>query len=171
MLRKKKTSVANPLFSYLHQNWLVRTECLFYAMGNLLFGALLFQIKFKIVLKEYASNPRMCVAAYFLFWTFFKKFKHTRKGFQVKSFLSSIYQVEVKKVKNWRDSFQWHPLVKAYHCSHNTEQENKWMHPKIVLTLNNIQPFSGCLSASKSAHQWTEPSQCICSTCSALHCK
>lgn len=35
-------------------------------MGTLLFGALLFQIKFKIVLKEYTSNPRMCVAVYFV---------------------------------------------------------------------------------------------------------
>lgn len=41
------------------------------------------------------------------------------------------------RVKNWRDSYQWHPLVKNYHCSHNMEQEkkNKWMLPKIVLTL------------------------------------
>lgn len=58
---EEKASVANPLFSYLHRNWLVRTECLFYAMRNLLFGALLFQIKLKSVLKEYACNPRMCV--------------------------------------------------------------------------------------------------------------
>lgn len=65
---EKYPSVANLLFSYLHQNWLVRTECLFYAMGTLLFGALLFQIKFKIVLKEYTSNPRMCVAVYFIFF-------------------------------------------------------------------------------------------------------
>lgn len=70
-------------------------------MGTLLFGALLFQIKFKIVLKEYASNPRMCVAAYFMFLTLlFKmasipfllhnsqlfKLEHTRKGFQMRSF-------------------------------------------------------------------------------------
>lgn len=74
---EKKPSVANLLFSYLNQDWLVRTECLFYAMGTLLFGALLFQIKFKIVLKEYTSNPRMCVAVYFIFLNIIQNGFHT----------------------------------------------------------------------------------------------
>ncbi len=53
-------------------------------MGTLLFGALLFQIKSKIVLKEYTSNLKMCVAAYFMFSMFLFKMAsvtlHSRHG-------------------------------------------------------------------------------------------
>lgn len=41
--KKKNASVANLVFSHLHKKtFVVRMECLFSAMGTLLFGALLF---------------------------------------------------------------------------------------------------------------------------------
>lgn len=65
-------------------------------MGTLLFGALLFQIKFKIVLKDCTSHPTTCVAASFVFPT---------SLFRLVSIPFHQYNVTVLEIRAHEDGF------------------------------------------------------------------
>lgn len=72
-----------------------------------------FKIKSKIVLKEYTSNPRTCVAAYFTLFTFPLTQFTTRaheEDFSVTVYLEwgsgSRGGKKISRVKNWTDTNQ-----------------------------------------------------------------
>lgn len=69
-------------------------------MGTLLFGALLFQMKFKIVLNEHTSNPRMCVAAYLHGVVLLKKEK---KKFKMASTLFQLHISRLSELEEFSD--------------------------------------------------------------------